>query len=150
MVRSGAILIPPLLGFAVLRKIQLVEQWSFSWPCSVLGLFSFPVGTWGLALVRKEAFALSAPVLGSRAPSKKVVTVVTSLPRFVIDPTWSKFGSDDFSKAKAALFGEEFQSKLISKVEKETALAKEVSITKRHKEKDNQSARSQDSSSPGL
>ena len=58
-----------------------------------------------------------------------------------IDPAWSKFGSDDFSKAKDALFGEEFQSKLTSKVEKETALAKAVSITKRHKEKDNQSAR---------
>jgi hypothetical protein len=58
-----------------------------------------------------------------------------------IDPTWSKFGSEDFSKAKDTLFGDEFQSKLTSKVEKETALAKAVSITKRHKEKDSQPTR---------
>ena len=36
---------------------------------------------------------------------------------------------------KNTLFGEEFQSKLTSMVEKETALAKAVSITKRHKRK---------------
>lgn len=32
------------------------------------------------------------------------------------------------------LFGEDFQSKLADKVEKETALAKVVSITNKHKE----------------
>ena len=49
-----------------------------------------------------------------------------------IDPTWSKFGSEDFPKARET-FGEQFQTKLTSKVEKETALAKAVLITKRHK-----------------
>ena len=34
------------------------------------------------------------------------------------------------------LFGEKFQSRLTDRVEKETALAKAVSITKRHKEKE--------------
>ena len=52
-----------------------------------------------------------------------------------IYPSWSKFGSEQFSMKKNMLFGEEFQSKLTSMVEKETALAKAVSITKRHKRK---------------
>ena len=51
-----------------------------------------------------------------------------------IDPTWSKFGSDDFSKAKDTLFA---QMKLTSKVE-ETALAKAVSITQEEGESFNQ------------
>ena len=52
-----------------------------------------------------------------------------------IDPSWSRFGSEEFStsKSKNTLFGEKFQSKLTSMVEKDTALAKAVSITKRHK-----------------
>ena len=37
-------------------------------------MFSFPVGTEGLVLVWKKSPALSAPILGGRAPSKKVVT----------------------------------------------------------------------------
>ena len=58
-----------------------------------------------------------------------------------IDPTWSKFGSDDFSKSKDTLFGEEFQAKLTSKVEQQTALAKAASITKRYKERESYSTR---------
>ena len=50
-----------------------------------------------------------------------------------IDPSWSKFGSEKFSMNNNTLFGEEFQSKLTSMVEKETELAKAVSITKRRK-----------------
>ena len=37
-------------------------------------------------------------------------------PFTAIDPAWSKFGYKNFSKAKDALFEEEFQSKLISKM----------------------------------
>lgn len=50
-----------------------------------------------------------------------------------IAQSWCKFASDHFS-VKDTLFGEEFQSKLSGKVKKETALAKAVAITKRHKE----------------
>ena len=52
-----------------------------------------------------------------------------------IDPSWSKFSSEKFTD-KEMLFGEKFQSKLTGRIEKETALAKAVSISKRHKEKD--------------
>ena len=55
-----------------------------------------------------------------------------------IDPSWSKFGTDKYTD-KEMLFGESFQSKLTSRVEKETALAKAVSITNRHKERDSSS-----------
>ena len=50
-----------------------------------------------------------------------------------VDRSWSKFGSDDFPSAKDTLFGEDFQSSLTSKVEKDTALSKAVAITKRSK-----------------
>ena len=46
-----------------------------------------------------------------------------------IDHSWSKFAYDQV-RAKDTLFGEGFQSKLTGKVEKETVLAKAVSITK--------------------
>ena len=48
-----------------------------------------------------------------------------------IYPSWSKFGSEQFSMKKNTLFGEEFQSKLTSMVEKETVLPKAVSIVLR-------------------
>lgn len=54
-----------------------------------------------------------------------------------IDPSWSKFwskfGSEQFSMKSNTLFGEDFQSKLTSMVEKDMALVKAVSIAKRHK-----------------
>ena len=50
-----------------------------------------------------------------------------------IDQSWSKFGEGDFPSAKDTLFGEEFQASLTTKVEKDNALSKAVSITKRNK-----------------
>ena len=50
-----------------------------------------------------------------------------------IDPSWSKFGEGDFPSAKDTLFGEEFQASLTTRVEKDNALSKAVSITKRNK-----------------
>lgn len=50
-----------------------------------------------------------------------------------IDSSWSKFSSESFESASDTLFGEEFQESLTKKVEKETALSKAVSITKRNK-----------------
>ena len=50
-----------------------------------------------------------------------------------VDRSWSKFGSDDFPSAQDTLFGEDFQSSLTNKVEKDTALSKAVAITKRSK-----------------
>ena len=50
-----------------------------------------------------------------------------------VDLSWSKFGSDDSPSAQDTLFGEEFQSSLTNKVEKDTALSKAVTITKRSK-----------------
>ena len=50
-----------------------------------------------------------------------------------IDHSWSKFGEGDFPSAKDTLFGEEFQASLTTKVEKDNALSKAVSITKRNK-----------------
>ena len=50
-----------------------------------------------------------------------------------VDRSWSKFGSDDFPSAKDTQFGEDFQSSLMSKVEKHTALSKAFAITKRSK-----------------
>ena len=50
-----------------------------------------------------------------------------------VDRSWSKFGSDDFPSVQDMLFGEDFQSSLTNKVEKDIALAKAVAITKRTK-----------------
>lgn len=52
-----------------------------------------------------------------------------------IDHSWSKFGEGDFPSAKDTLFGEEFQASLTTKVEKDNALSKAVSITKRNKKR---------------
>ena len=50
-----------------------------------------------------------------------------------IDTSWSKFGSDKFDSATDTLFGDNFQESLSKRVEKETALSKAVSITRRNK-----------------
>ncbi len=47
------------------------------------------------------------------------------------DPSWSKYGTDDFPDAKEALFGNDFQSSLATKVEKDIALSKAVAIAKK-------------------
>ena len=94
----------------------------------------------GLAVPATEALGLiqrticlvgNASELTSQIRREKILTA--------IDPSWSKFGSEEFStsNSKNTLFGEEFQSKLTSMVEKDTALAKAVSITKRHKKDKN-------------
>ena len=49
-----------------------------------------------------------------------------------VDPSWGKFASDDFPSAQDILLGEDFQSSLTKRVEKDTALSKAVSITKCH------------------
>ena len=71
-------------------------------------------------IVQDEDLAQPASILGRRAPSKE-------------KQPWSKFGSDDFPSAKDTQFGEDFQSSLMSKVEKDTAPSKAVAITKRSK-----------------
>ena len=70
----------------------------------------------------------NASELTSQIRREKILTA--------IDPSWSKFGSEEFStsKSKNTLFGEE---NLTSMVEKDTALAKAVSVTKRHKKDKN-------------
>ena len=50
-----------------------------------------------------------------------------------VDPSWSKFGEDSYSSEQDTQFGESFQSSLTTRVEKDTALSKAVSITKRSK-----------------
>ena len=50
-----------------------------------------------------------------------------------IDTSWSKFSSDSFESATVTLFGEEFHESLSKKVEKESALSKAVSISKKSK-----------------
>ena len=47
------------------------------------------------------------------------------------DPSWVKYGTDDFPSAKATLFGEEFQANLIKSVEKDSALSKAISISRK-------------------
>ena len=47
------------------------------------------------------------------------------------DPT--KYGTDDFPSAKATLFGEEFQANLTKSVEKDSALSKALSISRKGK-----------------
>ena len=50
-----------------------------------------------------------------------------------IDSSWTKFGSDTIKAGPDTLFGDEFQEFLTKRVEKETALSKAVSISKRNK-----------------
>ena len=57
-----------------------------------------------------------------------------------IDRSWGKFSTEKFTD-KEMLFGEKFQSRLTDRVDTETALAKAVSITKCHKEKESFSRR---------
>lgn len=57
-----------------------------------------------------------------------------------IDQSWTKFSSEEFPGARNTLFGAEFQTKLTGMVEKDTALAKAVAVTKRHKREVNQSS----------
>ena len=47
--------------------------------------------------------------------------------------SWSKFGSDNFPSSRDSLFGRDFQSSVMSKVEKDTTLSRAVAITKRSK-----------------
>ena len=82
--------------------------------------------TEALSLIQRTICLVgNASELTSQSRREKILTA--------IDPSWSKFSSEEFSTKKNTLFGEEFQSKLTSMVERETALAKAVSITKRHK-----------------
>jgi hypothetical protein len=48
-----------------------------------------------------------------------------------IDPAWKKFSDDSFPSAKSTLFGEDFQSSLKDRVEKDTAISKAIAIFKR-------------------
>ena len=63
-----------------------------------------------------------------------------------IDQSWTKFSTEKFGDNEM-LFGEKFQSKLTNRVEKETALAKAVSITNRHKGKESSSRKGGQSNS---
>ena len=57
----------------------------------------------------------------------------------VIDPSWSSYATEEFAGARDSLFGEAFQADLTERVEKDTALAKAVSITKKQKKESNHS-----------
>jgi hypothetical protein len=48
-----------------------------------------------------------------------------------IDPTWKKLSDDSFPSAKSTLFGEDFQSLLEDRVQKDTAMSKAIAISKR-------------------
>ena len=50
-----------------------------------------------------------------------------------IDTTWSKYGAKQYPEAGKMLFGEGFKATLTEKVEKDTALAKAVAITRKGK-----------------
>lgn len=54
----------------------------------------------------------------------------------VVDPSWSRYGSEEFPSSSDTLFGEGFQGKLSKKVERDTALSKAISITKQAKKDD--------------
>lgn len=56
-----------------------------------------------------------------------------------IDPSWSSYAAEEFPGARDSLFGEAFQVNLTERVEKDTALAKAVSITKKQKKESNHS-----------
>ena len=61
----------------------------------------------------------------------------------VIDPSWSSYATEEFAGARDSLFAEAFQADLTEKVEKDTALAKAVSITKKQKKESNHSRTNQ-------
>ena len=48
-----------------------------------------------------------------------------------IDLTWKKFSDKSFPSAKSTLFGEDFQSSLKDRVEKDTAISKALAISKK-------------------
>ena len=48
-----------------------------------------------------------------------------------IDPAWKKFSDDAFPSAKGTLSGEQFQSSLKDRVEKDSAISKAIAISKR-------------------
>ena len=50
-----------------------------------------------------------------------------------IDPAWTKYAQDSFPKAGKTLFGDDFKSALVDRVEKDTALSKAVAMAKRAK-----------------
>ena len=58
-----------------------------------------------------------------------------------IDKTWGKFGTDE-NESSDTLFGQEFQSSLADRVEKDVALSKAVSIMKRNQKSKEQSGSS--------
>ena len=49
------------------------------------------------------------------------------------DPSWAKYGTDDFPSAKTTLFGEEFQANLTKSMEKDSDLSKALSISRKGK-----------------
>ena len=80
----------------------------------------------------KEVFALVQQTLCLVGNTSELITGTRrSKILEAIDGSWSKFGNDKFPSAKDTIFGGEFQSTLTSKVEKDTALSKAVSITKK-------------------
>ena len=54
-----------------------------------------------------------------------------------INPSWSSCAAEKFAGAKDSIFGEAFQADLTERVQKDTALAKAVSITKKQKKECN-------------
>lgn len=48
-----------------------------------------------------------------------------------VDSSWGRYRTEQFPSAKDTLFGDEFQSTLTKRVEKDTALSKALSITKK-------------------
>ena len=50
------------------------------------------------------------------------------------DSSWAKFGKDEFPNTGAALFGDDFHTSLVSRVEKDSSLAKAIAISKRSRE----------------
>lgn len=50
-----------------------------------------------------------------------------------VDTTWTKYGAEHYPKAGKMLFGDDFKMTLTEKVEKDTALAKAVAITRKGK-----------------
>lgn len=51
----------------------------------------------------------------------------------VVDTTWSKYGAESNPNSKAFLFGDDFQKSLTEKVERDSAISKAASLTKRGK-----------------
>ena len=88
----------------------------------------------GMVVPGKEVFALVQQTLCLvRYTSELLTGTRRSKILEAIDGSWSKFANDECPSAKDTLFGGEFQSTLTLKVEKDTALSKAVSITKKSK-----------------